>query len=138
MRTKRAILSVALAVAFVAGLSAQDTPNFTGKWQDTAGGSTRWTITVEGNRMTVTMTVAGNSAPTVYMLDGTPMKNNLGKGGVEIELTYTSKWEGSVLVTTIVSSNSTRIERRSIEADGSMKVHSTITSQGKPLPPGPP
>ena len=31
---KRAILSAALAVAFVAGVSAQDKPNFVGTWRN--------------------------------------------------------------------------------------------------------
>ena len=118
------------------GVSAQDKPNFAGTWRAPSG-SDRWTITVEGSKMTVTYTVAGNSASTVYLLDGTPSKNNLGKGGVEIEQTYTSKWEGNVLVTTIVSGNSSRTERRSIETDGTMKVGSTITVDGKPLTPPP-
>ena len=114
------------------GGSAQDKPNFAGKYE---GG---FTITVEGSKMTVTRTVAGNSESTIYMLDGTPTKNVIGKGGVEVELTYTSAWEGNVLVTTIVSGNSTRIERRSIEPDGGMKLHSTIIVQGKTLPTPPP
>jgi hypothetical protein len=128
---KRAILSVSLAIAFVVAVSAQDKPNFAGKWQD------GFTITVEGSKMTVTRSIAGNSESTFYMLDGTPTKNVIGKGGVEVELTYTSKWEDSVLVTTIVSGNSTRIERRSIEADGTMKLQSTLTIQGKPVTPPP-
>jgi len=133
---QRTLLSAAIAIAFMAGVSAQDKPNFAGTWRAPSG-SDRWTITVEGSKMTVTYTVAGNSASTVYLLDGTPSKNNLGKCGVEIEQTYTSKWEGNVLVTTIVSGNSSRTERRSIETDGTMKVGSTITVDGKPLTPPP-
>jgi hypothetical protein len=52
-------------------VSAQDKPNFAGKWKADNGYNV-WTITVEGSRMTVTMTVAGNSGSTVYLLDGTP------------------------------------------------------------------
>jgi hypothetical protein len=136
MNMKRAILLAAVAIALMAGLSAQDKPNFAGTWRSPSG-SDRWTIAVEGSKMTVTYTVAGNSASTVYMLDGTPSKNNLSKDGVEIEQIYSSKWEDNVLVTTITTGNSTRIERRSIEADGTMKIGSTITVQGKPVSPPP-
>jgi hypothetical protein len=133
---KRAILSAALALVFAAGVSAQDKPHFAGKWK-AAGSFTAWTITVEGSTMTVTRTIAGNSESTVYMLDGTPSKNPL-DGGLG-EIVMTSTWEGDVLVTTITAPAMTRIERRSIEADGTMKVQTTITiMQGRPAPPPPP
>jgi hypothetical protein len=135
---KRAILSAALALAVTAGVSAQDKPNFAGKWKAT-GSFNLWTITVEGNKMTVTMTVAGNSDSTVYLLDGTPSKKPIEGPNGPSEIVYTSTWEGDVLVTTITAPNMTRIERRSLEADGTMKVQNTITMmQGKPAPPPPP
>jgi hypothetical protein len=130
---KRAILSAALAVAFVAGLSAQDKPNFVGTWRidparsdQYSGGAPPETITVEGSRMTITRTVAGNSASIVYMLDGTPSKNLSGPPGKQTEVIYTSKWEGNVLVTTFSFPLVNRTERRSIEADGTMKVEGTL------------
>ena len=55
-----------------------------------------------------------------------------------VENVYTSTWEGDALVTTITGPGMSRIERRSIEADGTMKVQTAITMmQGKPAPPGP-
>ena len=96
---RRAILSAALAIALMAGVSAQGKPNFAGTWK-AAGSFNSWTITVEGSKMTVTMMVAGNSESTVYMLDGTPSTNTAGVPGSQLEITYTSKWEGRVLVTT--------------------------------------
>jgi hypothetical protein len=139
---KRAILSVALAIAFMAGVSAQEKPSFVGTWAGTWKASDSfnlWTITVAGNAMTVTMTIAGNSESTVYLLDGTPSTNTIEGPNGPIEIVYTSTWEGAVLVTTITAPNMTRIERRSIEADGTMKVQNTITMmQGKPAPPKPP
>lgn len=123
---KRALLSAALAIAFMAGVSAQDKPDFAGTWKAASSFNT-WTITVEGSKMTVTMTVAGNSDPTVYLLDGTPSKKIVEGPNGPVENVYTSTWEGDVLVTTITQPNMTRIERRSIEADGTMKVQSTIT-----------
>jgi hypothetical protein len=89
--------------------------------------------------MTVTMTVAGNSESTVYMLDGTPATKTMEGPNGTVETVFTSTWEGPVLVTTITAPMMTRIERRSIEADGTMKVQTTITMmQGKPAPPPPP
>ena len=136
---RRAILLAVLAIASIAGVSAQDRPNFAGKWRS-ANSFNTWTITVEGSKMTLTMTVAGNtSEPTVYMLDGTPSTMRAEGPNGPIETVYTSTWEGAVLVTTIKAPMMTRIERRSIEADGTMKVHTTITMmQGKPAPPGGP
>jgi hypothetical protein len=135
---KGAILSAVLAIACVAGVSAQDKPNFAGKWKAAASFTAR-TITVEGNKMTVTQTIAGNSDSTVYLLDGTPSTNTSEGPNGPVDIVYTSTWEGAVLVTTIVAPSMTRIERRSIEPDGTMKVQTTITiMQGKPAPPPPP
>ena len=122
----------------MAGVSAQGKPDFTGTWK-ASGSFNTWTITVDGPRMTVTMTVAGNSESTVYMLDGTPLtKTNEGPNGT-VETVFTSTWEGDVLVTTITAPAMSRVERRSIQADGTMKVQTTITMmQGKPAPPPPP
>ena len=130
---KRAFLSAALAVALVAGAAAQDKPDFTGSWKPdparskTIGGlGPAQTITVEGSKMTIVRTVAGNSSSVVYMLDGTPSKIMAGPPGNQREITYTSKWEGNVLVTTYTPSPLyTDVERRSIEADGTMKVEVT-------------
>jgi hypothetical protein len=129
---KRAILSAALAVAFLAGVAAQAKPNFAGTWQpDAAARGTNvgpQTITVEGNKMTITRTIRGKAASILYMLDGTPSKNDdIGAGA---KATCTSKWEGDVLVTTLAITPAAapdfiRTEKRWIEADGTMKVENS-------------
>jgi hypothetical protein len=135
---KRAIFSLALAIALMAGVSAQDKPNFAGTWK-ASGSFNTWTIAVEGNKMTVTMTVAGNSDSTVYMLDGTPSPKAIEGPNGTFENVYTSTWEGAVLVTTITGPAVTLVERRSLEADGTMKVQTNLTMlKGKPAPPAPP
>jgi hypothetical protein len=135
---QRVTLSVALALAFMTGVSAQAKPNFAGIWK-TAGSFDWWTITVEGNKMTATQTLAGNPDPTVYHLDGTPAKKLIEGPMGTTELVYTSKWEGDVLVTTITGPGQERLERRSIEADGAMRVKTTFVMMGgKPAPPPPP
>ena len=130
---KRAILPAVLAVLFVAGGSAQDKPNFAGTWK-AVDSFNRTSITVEGSRMTVTLTLAGNSDATVYMLDGTPSRKTMkGPGGKPMEQVYTSRWEGHVLVTTIsTSAPDPMIEKRWLETDGMMKVERTIVLKGKP------
>jgi hypothetical protein len=125
----RTVFLAALVIAFVTGLAAQSKPDFTGSWKPdparskTIGGlGPEQTIKVDGSKMTIIRTVAGNSSSIVYLLDGTPSKNTLSNGGAEMEQTYTSKWDGNVLVTTWASATITNIERRSIQEDGTMKL----------------
>jgi hypothetical protein len=132
---RRAILSAIVAIAFLTGLSAQDKPNFAGKWK-AAGSFNSWTITVEGPRMTVTMTVAGNSDSTVYLLDGTPSTKTIEGPNGPVENVSTSTWEGDVLVTTTkTGSGATIVEKRWLEPDGTMRVQNTFSFPGKPSPP---
>ena len=134
----RTILSIALAFAVVAGVSAQDKPNFAGKWKPAASFNT-WTITVEGSKMTVTQTVAGNSESTVYLLDGTPSKKTVEGPNGPLENVATSIWEGDVLVTTTkTGGGATIIEKRWLDPDGTMRVQNTFSFPGKPSPPPPP
>ena len=132
---RRAVLAVVAAVAFMAGVSAQDKPNFAGKWKADASYSLV-TITVEGSRMTITNTVAGNSESTVYLLDGTPSKKTFeGPNGL-MENVSTTTWDGAVLVTaTRTAFGTTVTERRWIEPDGTMRVQTTLEIPGKPSPP---
>src|SRR5262245_37930582 len=131
----RAILSTAFAIASLAGVSAQDRPNFAGKWKADNSYSVL-TITVDGNKMTVTNTVAGNSESTLYLLDGTPSKKAFEGPNGPMENVYTSIWEGNVLVTTIKTGfGSTLVEKRWIEADGTMRIQNTLTMPDRPSPP---
>ena len=132
---KRAILSVALAIVFMAAVSAQDKPNFAGKWKADNSYNT-WTITVDGNKMTVTVTVAGNSESTVYLLDGTPSKKTFQGPNGQMENVSTSTWEGDVLVTTTKTAfGATMIEKRWMQPDGTMRIQNTLVQEGKPSPP---
>jgi hypothetical protein len=132
---RRAILSAIVAIAFLTGLSAQDKPNFAGKWKAT-GSFNSWTITVDGSRMTVTMTVAGNSDSTVYRLDGTPSTKTIEGPNGPVANVSTSTWEGDVLVTTTkTGSGATIVEKRWLELDGTMRVQNTFSFPGKPSPP---
>jgi hypothetical protein len=135
---RRAVLSLVAVLALIAGLSAQNKPNFAGTWK-AAGNFSWWTITVEGNKMTVTLSIAGNTESTVYLLDGTPSKKTIEGPMGTTELVHTSRWEGDVLVTTITGPGQERVESRSIEADGTMRVKTVfVTMGGKPAPPPPP
>lgn len=149
---KRALFSGILAVLFTAGVLAQAKPNFAGTWtldldkSVMAGGGGRQggmgqqplTITVDGPKMSISRTMgqSGNTVTTVYMLDGTESKNQqMGRqGGEPVTITYVSKWEGSVLVTTITNPRGTSTEKRWIEADGTMVVEQTRTGpNGTPV-----
>ena len=150
---KRAIFSGILAVLFAVGAAAQTKPNFAGTWTLDAeksvmpqGGGQRQgggnpaplTIVVEGPKMSISRTMgqSGNVQTTVYMLDGTVSKNTqMGRqGGEPVEITYTSKWDGAKLVTTIVNPRGTSTETRWIEADGTMVVETVRTGQdGTPV-----
>ena len=90
--------------------------------------------------MTVTMTVAGNSESTVYMLDGTPStKTDRGPERDDGERLHQHVGRRRARHDDHGAGPWTRVERRSIEADGTMKVQTTITMmQGKPAPPPPP
>ena len=137
---RRAILSAALAAAFVAAVSAQAKPDFTGEWKPDpqkskpiGGLGGTQTITVEGSKMTITLTTAGNSTSRVYLLDGTPSKNMVGPADNRREVIYTSKWDGNVLVTTYPYNPAiSDVERRSIEPDGTMKVAVTHHFNNEP------
>lgn len=132
---RRAILSAIAALALVVGVSAQDKPNFAGTWKADNSYNT-WTITVEGNKMTVTVTVAGNSESTVYLLDGTPSKKTVEGPKGPMENVSTSTWEGDVLVTMTKTGFGTIItEKRWIEPDGTMRVQNSLSIPGKPSPP---
>jgi hypothetical protein len=132
---QRTFLSAVLAIAFIAGVLAQAKPNFAGKWKaDNSFNS--WTITVDASKMTVTMTVAGNSESTVYLLDGTPSKKTFeGPNGL-MENVSTSTWEGDVLVTTTKTGfGATMTERRWLDPDGTMRIQNSLSVPDKPSPP---
>src|SRR5687768_8846997 len=132
MKMKRALLSAVLAIACMTGVSAQDKADFAGKWKS-PDSFTQWMITVEGSKMTVTRTTAGNSESTVYMLDGTPSKNPIEGPNGWIDRVFTSTWEGNVLVTTMTTAGpNPMVERRWLEPDGTMKSTTTIVIQGSP------
>ncbi len=131
----RTIMAMIAALAFVAGAAAQDKPNFAGTWKADNSYNV-YTITVEGNKMTVTMTVAGNSESTVYLLDGTPSKETIEGPNGTMENVSTSTWDGDVLVTTTKTGFGTTLtEKRSLQADGTMKVQRSLEIPGKPTPP---
>jgi hypothetical protein len=132
---QRVFVAAAIAIAFMEGMSAQAKPNFAGKWK-ADGSFNSWTIAIDGSKMTVTVTVAGNSDSTVYLLDGTPSKKTVeGPNGL-MENVSSSTWEGDVLVTTTKTAFGTTLtEKRWLEPDGTMRVQNSLEIPGKPSPP---
>ena len=137
---KRAVCSVALAAVCIVGVSAQDASKFVGSWRIDPSRSDQFstagppvTIAVAGNKMTITSTAAGNTTEAVRMLDGTPVKTVSGQGEKKVEGVHSSKWEGNVLVTAWPRELVTRVERRWIQEDGTMRVEATFNyKDGRP------
>ena len=123
---KRAILSAALAIAFMAGVSAEDKPNFAGKWTRDAekttaanpnagggggggggrgggGGGGGATFEIKQDATTLTRTAIGQDgtpgAAAVYKLDGTDSKNmQPGRGGgAPTEVVSKATWVGNTI-----------------------------------------
>jgi hypothetical protein len=109
-----AVLAVALAVVGYA-----QKPDFSGVWTPEApaaapaggggGGGGRgggmagpMTVTQKGDTLTIERTMGENKMSSSYKLDGTESVNKqAGRGGAEVEVKSTAKWDGSKL--TIVS-----------------------------------
>jgi hypothetical protein len=110
-----AVLAVALAVVGYA-----QKPDFSGTWTPDAsaapappaggggGGGGRggmmgpMTVTQKADALTIERTMGENKVTSTYKLDGTESVNKqAGRGGAEVEVKSTAKWDGSKL--TIVS-----------------------------------
>ena len=140
------------AVMLVAGLSAQDKPDFSGKWtlvpdpNAAAGGGGRGgrggggggqfcgqecTITQDGSNLVVTRTTQAGEQKATYRLDGSESKNmQQGRGG-QTEVVSKAMWEGDKV--TITSSQPGReggpaISRKTVIsiAGGQMEVENTV------------
>jgi hypothetical protein len=127
MRRMSWLATAAATALFVAGLSAQGKPDFSGKWtqvQDPAaaaapapggggpgGGGGRGggrggggfcgqecTITQDATTLTVTRTTPGGEQKAVYKLDGSESKNSQdGRGGEATEVVSKAMWEGNTI-----------------------------------------
>ncbi|HOG29946.1 MAG TPA: hypothetical protein PLN93_07440 [Vicinamibacterales bacterium] len=125
-----ALLAAALALPALAGAQPA---NFSGKWiqdmekSDPMGGGRgpagpqTVTITQTATELTLERETPNGVMKTVYKLDGSPSVNPGGRGG---EITSTSAWEGSKLVTkytrTMGQNSMEVVETRSLEADGTL------------------
>ena len=105
---------IAAAVLAVATLAfAQAKPDFSGTWTPdipadaAAGGGGRgmmggpMTVTHKGDTLTIERTMGENKVTSSYKLDGTESAfKRMGRGGNEVEVKATAKWDGSKLVIT--------------------------------------
>jgi hypothetical protein len=101
---------IAAAVLATATLAfAQAKPDFSGTWAPEAaaeGGGGRgmggpMTVTHKGDTLTVERTFGENKMTSTYKLDGsTNTFKRMGRGGNEVEVSATAKWDGSKLVIT--------------------------------------
>ena len=139
-------LAVVLAVGF--GASAQDKPDFSGKWVSVeaqqpaaanAGGNAgggrgpgggrapqpgfgpEFIVKQDANTLTITrVSQAGQAPPLTYKLDGSESKNTITRDGQQIDQISTAKWEGNtlVIVTQLTFQGNTREQRRVLSMDG--------------------
>lgn len=104
---------IAAAIFAVATLAfAQAKPDFSGTWTpdvpaDTAAGGGRgmmggpMTVTQKGDTLTIERTMGENKVTSTYKLDGTESAfKRMGRGGTEVEVKATAKWDGNKLVIT--------------------------------------
>jgi len=100
-------------------------------------GNQEVTITQDATTLRIVQTVAGERRTLTYTIGGATSKNPMGMGRMQAEMTTTTVWAGTTLVTqgkaTMSGPNgdseiSTR-EVRSLSADGkTMTVETTTTS----------
>src|SRR5688500_19240997 len=113
-----AAIAIILAVGFAA--SAEDKPNFSGKWvavdaqpaAENAGSGGRGPggggrglqpgfgpeFTVKQDARTLTITRGGQAPVLTYKLDGSESRNTMTRDGQQIDQISTAKWEGNTLV----------------------------------------
>jgi hypothetical protein len=105
---------IAAAVLAVATMAfAQAKPDFSGTWTPDvpadapAGGGGRggmavpMTVTQKGDTLTIERTIMDNKVTSSYKLDGTESAfKRMGRGGNEVEVKATAKWDGNKLVIT--------------------------------------
>lgn len=131
-----AFFALATLATLVAPLRAQTHPDFSGKWEldpksiegANGMGPVSMTLTVTQDPKTIKVVQAAKTsmgdqaATTVYNLDGSESKNTVSNGGMSVDLTSTSSWEGSVFVILtkgeVQGQALTTNERWSLAADG--------------------
>jgi hypothetical protein len=123
MRYWKAAAGAATMVLWVGAASAQDKPNFAGKWTPDAdktaaanpnmgggggGGGGRaggrgmqgpMEITVDANTLTITRETPGGAMATTYKLDGSETAITMG----QMEAKAKAKWDGAKIVITTVT-----------------------------------
>jgi hypothetical protein len=133
--------AIALAVAVGAHPTAQNKPDFSGRWVmvDPApaagnpgapgGGGGRGAgfqpgfgpeITVKQDAATLTISRGGQSSPLTYKLDGTESKNTVTRNGQQQEQISTASWDGNtlVIVTQVNFQGRTGHQRRVLMIEG--------------------
>jgi hypothetical protein len=113
MRRFAMALGVMAAVLLVAGVSAQNMKDFSGKWTADAdrngpapaggrgGGASDFTITMDAKTMNIVTVRNGTESKVSYKLDGTVSKNDppMGaRGGSTTPIESVAKWDGDKLV----------------------------------------
>jgi hypothetical protein len=111
---------IAAAILAVSSVAFAQKPDFSGTWTPDApaaapgagggGGGGRggmmgpMTVKQDATTLTIERTAGENKIVTTYKLDGTETVNKqMGRGGAEMEVKTTAKWDGSKLVLSTAS-----------------------------------
>jgi hypothetical protein len=141
---------IAAAVLAVASVAFAQKPDFSGTWTPDAsamtppatgtggGGGGRgrgmagpMTVKMAGDTLTIERTMGENKIVSTYKLDGTESVNKqMGRGGTEVEVKSTAKWDGNKLVFSHKQTNQQgaiveRTETWSLGADGILTIDRT-------------
>ena len=148
MRRMAMALSVAAAVIFAVGLSAQAKKDFTGKWtvdteKTTAanpapaggggggrgaggrGGGGPMTIAQDAKTLTITRTTQNGDQKTVYNLDGTETTVQMGGRNGATEGKATAKWDGDKLVITVTGGQQPQVTKYYMDGDWLVSENAT-------------
>jgi hypothetical protein len=153
---RAALLLSAVGLLFAATeVSAQDKPNFAGKWTlvaDQGGGGgggggrgggrgglgAEATIAQDASTLTITRATQAGETKAVYKLDGSESKNTMTMRGGTVEQTSKARWEGSkLIITTSMMMGENAVETTmalSLGADGVLVVESTGAGRGGGAP----
>jgi hypothetical protein len=131
----RPLFVVLVCAALIAGIAAQEKPNFVGTWKlsdDAAAdmfASSQMTVAQDGNNLTVTSLGQMGEFKTTYHMDGTEARSPIDFNGTTLDRVTKTTWDGNklvLMVTTDVNGQSFDIKAIwSLSAEGNLLVEVT-------------
>ena len=103
MKSRQALIGAVAILLAVAVTSAQEKPNFTGRWvvaSPAADAGQEETVTQAAATLTTGHASEGHGHRSVYKLDGTESRNVLVSHGADIVTLSKASWSGNQLIIT--------------------------------------